>query len=66
MSESGPSSTPDRVLTPRQAAQDPRPAGELTRVYGREEAFEGFRGGPAGDEAHFGARHQALAGQREA
>jgi len=50
-------------LTYKQAPEDPRPACELTRVYGRDEAFEVIRRSQADYEARFGAFHVALAGE---
>lgn len=53
-------------LTYKQAPEDPRPACELTRVYGREEAFEVIRRSQADYETRFGALHRALEPDREA
>ena len=47
-------------LTYKQAPEDPRPACELTRVYGKDEAFEVIRRSQADYEARFGAFHRAL------
>jgi inorganic pyrophosphatase len=48
-------------LTYKQAPEDPRPACELTRVYGRQEAFEVIRRSQLDYDERFGAFHRALA-----
>jgi inorganic pyrophosphatase len=47
-------------LTYKQAPEASRPACELSRVYGRAEAFEVIRRSQADYEARFGAFHRAL------
>jgi inorganic pyrophosphatase len=53
-------------LTYKQAPEAPRPACELTRVYGREEAFEVIRRSQADYTDRFGAFHRALESPGEA
>ena len=48
-------------LTYKQAPANPRPTCELTRLYGREEAYELIRRSQADYERRFGAFHRALA-----
>ena len=52
-------------LTYKQAPEASRPACELSRVYGREEAYEVIRRSQADYEARFGALHRALAASKE-
>ena len=52
-------------LTYKQAPEAPSPACEITRVYGREEAYEVIRRSQADYEARFGAFHRALAPEGE-
>jgi inorganic pyrophosphatase len=49
-------------LTYKQAPEDPRPACVLTRVYGKEEAFEVIRRSRTDYDERFGLFHRALAG----
>ena len=53
-------------LTYKQAPEDPRPACELTRVYGREEVYEVIRRSQVDYETRFGAIHRALEQERRA
>lgn len=53
-------------LTYKQAPEDPRPACELTRVYGREEAYEVIRRSQVDYDTRFGALHRALEQERRA
>jgi inorganic pyrophosphatase len=50
-------------LTYKQAPEDPRPACELTRVYGRDEAFEVIRRSREDYEARFGILAAERAGR---
>jgi len=52
-------------LTYKQAPEDPRPACELTRVYGRDEAFEVIRRSREDYEGHFGILAPEWAGRGE-
>jgi len=52
-------------LTYKQAPEDPRPACELTRVYGRDEAFEVIRRSREDYQEHYGSLLAAAAAQTE-